>query len=124
MFVKTRKRENGKVTIQIVETVRIGSKVHQKTLRTVATVLAGEVDRFVALAEHIKAEMEVERLPQLFPAHTLAEMVIFSRNRSIGDDSPLPVNLRTLREESRIVTGIHDIYGKIYRMLDTLTKIE
>ena len=37
-----------------------------------------------------------------------------SRNRSLTDERPLPVNLRTLREESRIVTGIHDIYGSLY----------
>ena len=114
MFVKTQKRENGKVTILIVENVRTGGKVHQKTLRTVSTVFADEVDRFVELAEHIKTEMEAERLPKLFPSQTLAEMVICSRNRSIDDDSPLPVNLRTIREESRIVTGIHEIYGSLY----------
>jgi len=88
MFVKTQKRENGKVTILIVENVRTGGKVHQKTLRTVSTVFADEVDRFVELAEHIKTEMEAERLPKLFPSQTLAEMVICSRNRSIDDDSP------------------------------------
>jgi hypothetical protein len=36
-----------------------------------------------------------------------------SRKRSIGDDSPLAVNSRVMREESRIVTGIHDIYGSL-----------
>jgi hypothetical protein len=40
--------------------------------------------------------------------------IISSHNRSIGDNSPLPVNLRTMREESRIVTGIHEIYGSLY----------
>ena len=114
MFIRTRKRDNGKVTILIVETVRTGGKVRQKTVRTVATVFADEVERFTELAEHIKAEMEVERVPSLFPVQTLADMVISSRNRSIGDDSPLPVNLRSIREESRIVTGIHDIYGSLY----------
>ena len=114
MFVRTSKRENGKVTILIVENVRTGGKVQQKTLRTVATVLPSEVDRFVELAEHIRAEMEVEREPKLFPVQTLAEMVISSRNRSIGDESPLPVNMRKMREESRIVTGIHEIYGSLY----------
>jgi len=114
MFVRTRERDNGKVTILIVENVRESGKVLQKTLRTLATVLPAEVERFVELAEHIKAEMEVEREPKLFPAQTLAEMVISSRNRSIGDDSPLPVNMRKMREESRIVTGIHEIYGSLY----------
>ena len=114
MYIRTRKRENGKVTILIVENVRTGAKVHQKTLRNVATVFPDEVARFLELAEHIKIEMEVERLPKLFPAPTLSEMVISSRNLSLTDDSPLPVNLRNLREESRIVTGIHDIYGSLY----------
>ena len=82
MFIKTQKRDNGKVTILIVENVRSGGKVHQKTLRTVATVLPEEVARFRELAEHIKTGMEVERAPGLFPAPTLAEMVISSRNRS------------------------------------------
>jgi transposase len=114
MFVRTKQQVNGKVTILIVENVRTGSKVQQKTVRTVATVLPSEVDRFVELAEHIRAEMEIEREPKLFPVQTLAEMVINSRRRSIGDDSPLPVNMRKMREESRIVTGIHEIYGSLY----------
>jgi transposase len=114
IFVRTKKRENSKVTIQIVESVRTGAKVHQKTVRTVATVLADEVARFIEIAEHIKTELEANRAPKLFPIQTLTDMVIASRNRSIDDDSPLSVNLRTLREESRIVTGVHDIYGSLY----------
>jgi len=114
MFIRTRKRDNGKVTIFIVENVRSGSNVHQKTMRTVATVFPEELPRFLELAEHIKSEMEVERVPSLFPVRTLADMVIVSRNFSLTDERPLPVNLRVLREESRIVTGIHDIYGSLY----------
>jgi transposase len=41
-------------------------------------------------------------------------MVISSRQNNLSDDSPLPVNLSKLREEHRIVTGIHDIYGSLY----------
>ncbi len=58
--------------------------------------------------------MEVELEPNLFPSPTLAEMVISSRKRSESDDSPLPVNMRKLREEARIVSGIHEIYGSLY----------
>jgi transposase len=98
-----------------VENTREASgKVHQKKLRHIATVLPNEVESFKAMAEHIKAEMEHERLPKLFPPQTLAEMVISSRNASLKDDTPLPVNLRKMREEKRIVTGIHDIYGDLY----------
>jgi Transposase len=114
MFVRTQPQANGKVSILIVENVRASGKVHQKTLRRVATVLPSEVEGFKELAEHIKAAMEVAVEPNLFPAPTLAEMVLSSRKRSLNDDSPLPVNMRKLREESRIITGIHEIYGSLY----------
>jgi len=52
MFIRTRERENGNVTIQIVSNVRTNGNVQQKTLRTVATVLPDEVERFRELAEH------------------------------------------------------------------------
>ncbi|GHV60215.1 transposase [Bacteroidia bacterium] len=114
MFIRTRARDNGKVTLLIVENVRAGGKVRQKTLRTVATVLPEEVERFREVAEHIRSQMEEERAPALFPASTLAAMVLSSREHSLHDESPLPVNLRKMREESRIVTGLHDIYGSLY----------
>ena len=114
MFVRTKQQTNGKVSILIVENVRESGKVRQKTLRQVATVLEDEVERFMEVAEHIKSVMKVECEQNLFPALTLAELVIFSRKRSIGDESPLAVNLRTMREESRIVTGFHEIYGSLY----------
>jgi len=42
----------------------------------------------------------------------------FACKRSIDDESALPVNLRKMREESRIVTGIHEIYGSLYDEID------
>ena len=40
--------------------------------------------------------------------------VLYFPTCSLTDQNPLPVNLRTLREESRSVTGIQDIYGSLY----------
>ena len=113
MFVRTVHQTNGKISILVVENIRESGKVRQKKLRHVATVLPAEVERFKEVAEYIKAEMEHEREPKLFPTKTLAEMVISSRKNG-GEDRPLPVNLSKLREEHRIVTGIHDIYGALY----------
>ena len=115
MFIRTIKQVNGKVSILIVESIRESSgKVRQKNLRHVATVFPSEVERFKEVAEYIKAEMEVERLPNLFSAEALVDMLNSSRKLSLDDDTPLAVNLRTMREEYRIVTGIHDIYGSLY----------
>jgi len=115
MFVRTVHQVNDRVSILIVESIRESTgKVVQKKLRHIATVLPEEVERFKDIAEYIKTEMEAERNPKLFPPQTLADMVISSRKRSLDDDSPLPVNLSKLREEARIVTGIHEIYGALY----------
>jgi len=115
MFVRTINQASGKVSISIVENTRDAlGKVCQKQLRHVATVKPEDVERIKEVAEIIKAEMEIEKVPKLFSAQTLAEQVIFSRERSVDDETPLPVNLRKLREEKRIVSGIHDIYGSLY----------
>jgi len=77
MFVRTKQQRNGKVSILIVENVRTAGNVCQKTLRHVATVLANEVDRFMELAEHIRAEMEVSRVQNLScEPNSLKDMVM------------------------------------------------
>ena len=73
MFIRTIERTNSKVSILIVENIRESGKVRQKILRTVATVLPEEVEQFKQLAEHIKAQMEIE--PKLFSAIALTELV-------------------------------------------------
>ena len=114
MFIRTIPQSNGKISILIVENIRQAGKVRQKKLFHVGTVVEDELEHYRKLAEYIKAELETKREAKLFSSNELAEMVIESRERSAGDETPLPVNLRKLREESRIVTGIHDIYGSLY----------
>jgi transposase len=114
MFIRTRERKNGKVSISIVETQRKSGKVCQQTLRNVATVPISELDYFMKIAKHIQYEMEHAASPKLFSEETLAALVVAGRRHSLGDESPMPVDLRKLREEARIVTGIHEIYGKLY----------
>jgi len=114
MFVRTIHQSNGKVSILVVENIRQSGKVRQKKLFHVGTVSEEEVAHYKDLAEFIKAELENKREAKLFSSQELAEMVIASRAHHAGDETPLPVNLRKLREESRIVTGIHDIYGSFY----------
>lgn len=114
MFVRIKSSPNSpKKSVQIVESYREGTKVRQKIVRHVGTALnEKELKAMRDLAEHIKAEMEQEQKGTLFDASTLAEMAIAAREKS--DDKPLEVDLKKLRETSRIVTGIHEVYGKVY----------
>ena len=117
MFVRIKISPNSpNRAVQIVESFRDGNKVKQRIVRHVGTALNdNEVKRMVELAEHIKASMEEESQPGLFPPEEMAEIAIQARNRQT--DEPLPVDLKKLREQQRVIVGIHEVYGRIYEEL-------
>jgi transposase len=119
MFVRVKTSPNSpKKSVQIVQSVRNGNKVSQKIVRHVGTALDDlELEKLKELAEFYKAKLEAEANPTLFSPETIAEMAINARKSKEDDDKPLNVNLKNLREEARVVTGIHEVYGQIYRDL-------
>jgi len=118
MFVRIKTSRNSpKKAVQIVKSVRNGNKVSQKIVRHIGTALEGEeLDKLLELAEYIKANLEAETSPYLFEPETIAEMVIEAR-KSADEEKQIKVNLKNLREESRVIIGIHEVYGEIYRDL-------
>jgi hypothetical protein len=85
-------------------------------LRHVATAKDDqEVEHHTKLAEYIKESIEQERTPKLFDTKQLADLSIESRLRQKEEEVPLMVNLRSLREERRIVSGFHNIYGDLVK---------
>ncbi|MFV1969105.1 MAG: IS1634 family transposase, partial [Pirellulaceae bacterium] len=75
-----------------------------------------ELQRLRDLGEYIKAKLEAESQPTLFPAEDLAQLAIEARKRSEAQpNQPLQVNLKKLREEQRVVSGVHELFGEIYR---------
>ncbi|HED37039.1 MAG TPA: IS1634 family transposase [Ignavibacteria bacterium] len=123
MFVRVKSSPNSpKRSVQIVQSVRKGKSVSQRILRHVGTAFNGkELDRLKDLAEFIKAELEIESEPNLFKPETLAQMSIAARRNK--DNNSLNVNLKNIREEQRIILGIHEIYGIIYKELALNTVI-
>lgn len=120
MYVRTKTTPNSpRKSIQIVESVRDGDKVKQKIVRHVGIALNdNELTKLLELAEHIKARMETEQQPNLFAPEDLADMAIeYRRKQTEDDDKPLNVNLKQLREEQRVVAGIHEVYGEVYKEL-------
>lgn len=115
MFIRIKTTPNSpKKAVQIVENLRDGNKVRQRIVRHVGTALNDdELKRMKDLAEFIKASIEAESQPSLFSPESMAQMAIEARNKA--NDEPLPVNLKNLREEKRIVLGIHDVYGQLYK---------
>ena len=117
MFIRVKSTPNSpRQSVQIVESVRHGKRVRQKIVRHVGVASEpDEIERLKDLAEFIKAKLEADIHPTLFPAEQLAQLIIDCRRRR--DSAALPVNLKQLRETGRIVSGIHDVYGQAYQDL-------
>ena len=116
MFVRYRKIDTEKTRVQIVENYRVNNKITQKVLRHVGTAHnAEELDQIKNMAEYIKDTIEAELRPQLFSREELDKtMVKKSRLEAVKAELPTLVNLHRLREEKRITTGFHEVYGKLF----------
>jgi transposase len=115
MFVRYRKIKNGKTRVQIVESYRVNNKVVQKVLRHVGTAKDDpELEAIKKIAEHLKETIEDELRPQLFTKEQLPEKIKPNRLEQVEKELPALVNIHHLREEKRITTGFHDIYGRLF----------
>jgi transposase len=109
MFVRTKLKDNGKTSVQIVESHRKADKVSQKIIRHVGqAVTEMEIEELKKLAQKIIVEMKNQRSPVL-PIFS-PEDIYGSRPCAIDDK----VNIAGLREEQRIIEGIGDVFGKLY----------
>ena len=117
MFVRVKTTPNSpKKSVQIVASERIGETVKQRIVRHIGTAMNDdELVRMKELAEFVRANLEAEAVPVLFKPDELARMVIDYRKKAdLSPDQPLRVDLKQLREENRVVVGIHEIYGKLF----------
>jgi transposase len=114
MYVRTKQKPNGKISVQIVESYRQADKVRQKIVRHVGqAVTEGEVQELKRLAEKIIVEMKNTRepvLPCFSPEDVYGKKVL----AEAGEEK---VDIRGLREEQRIVEGIGDVFGRLYEDL-------
>lgn len=115
MFVRVKTTPNSpRQSVQIVESVRDGNIVKQKILRHVGIAQSDfELVKLKELAEFICSQIEEERQPKLFSPENAAQLAIQSKQNN-EDDKKYNVNIKNLKEEQRLIYGIHEIYGKIY----------
>ena len=117
MFVRVKTTPNSpRKSVQLVESVRDGKAVRQRIVRHIGIAFdEDELVRLKDLAEVVKAKLQAETQPELFPPEDVAEQLIAARARQ--DDSPLKVELKALRETQRVISGIHAVYGAVYEDL-------
>ena len=117
MFVRVKTTPNSpRKSVQLVESVRVGKAVRQRIVRHIGIALdEEELVKLNDLAAVVKAKLEADTQPQLFPPEDVAEQLIAARSRR--DDAPLKVDLKQLIETQRLTSGIHAVYGAVYEAL-------
>ena len=117
MFVRVKTTPNSpRKAVQLVESVRDGRKVKQRIVRHIGIAMDEiELVRLKDLAEVVKASLEADTQPELFPPEDVAEQVIAAQRQPAA--GPLKVDLTQLRETQRLASGIHAVYGAVYQTL-------
>lgn len=126
MFIRTKKTPNSpKTAVQLVQAVRCGNTVKQKIIRHFGYALnEEEIKALKKLALHYKMELEAQANSTLFDNDSILAMVEQGAKQAQNEEHPLPVNLRDVKEEKRIVVGIHHTYGSLFNQIGFSTVVK
>jgi len=112
--VKTSPNSRGK-SVQIVQSIRKGERVTQKIIRHIGMAYdEDELEKLKLLAESIRIKLEAGDQQFLFKPE---EIVKLAESKKQYQDSDYIVNVKNLVEEQRLISGIHDVYGKLFSHL-------
>jgi transposase len=128
MFVRIKTTPNSpRKSVQIVKSVRKADKISQKIVRHVGIAMdEDELQKMLILAEAIKIKLEQGDQGLLFPPEEIAKSNLKARKerkklgkdqKKIYTDKDYEVNVKDIREESRVISGIHDVYGNLFEEL-------
>ncbi len=115
MFVRVKSTPNSpRKSVQIVQSIRKGTTVSQKIVRHVGIAMDDEeLKQLQLLAESIKIKLESVGQELLFSPEQLAKFKKNPQDKKFKEDD-YKVNLKNLIEEQRVVSGIHDVYGRMF----------
>ena len=122
MFVRIKSKSKDKYnkSVQLVESSRVNGKVVQTIVKHIGVAYNDEqLDELRLLAKSIQITLENVDKESLFQAEELIEDLTLEGkyDQSIYSDEDYNVDIRNLEEESRTITGIQEIYGKLYEEL-------
>ncbi len=120
MFVRVKQTPNSpRKSVQIVQSVRKGNSVSQKIVRHVGIACDDdELEKLQLLAESIKLKLEARQQMFLISPEEMARKSLDARAelRKVTEEDYL-LDIRNLDEEQRVISGIHDVYGKLFKDL-------
>jgi len=117
MFIREKKSQDKTISlIQIVENQRVGVTTKQRVIRHIGTGRTPEaIEQLKRIAGVIKSQLENETISQqskkaspLF-ATKAGNITVLSKK--------LLVDVSKLQEKTRLILGIHDVYGYLYEQL-------
>lgn len=115
MFIKQVKKPNGRTAVLISESVRSGSKVTQRTLRSLGTAQnSNELAIILKSAVEILAELKQKKQP-LLSGLDAVEFYSPINAKPVGED--VKVSPRLLQEEIRLVSGSQEVFGQVYEQM-------
>lgn len=117
MFVRIKQTPNSpRKSVQIVQSVRKGASVSQKIVRHIGIAFDDdELEKLVSLAESIKVKLEAQQQMFLISPEEIARMNMEAKaNGDKITEEDYKVDIRNLEEEQRVISGIHDVYGKLF----------
>ena len=139
MFVRVKSTpKSPRKSVQIVESYRVEGKVRQRIVKHIGVAQDdSELEELKSLANSIKIKLELDgQLPLYTPKEIEDREKKAQEKRKKGNNSrnerekllnqlnkeenraKFNVNLLDIEEEEgRIITGIHEIYGKLYNEL-------
>lgn len=121
MFVRIKSTPNSpRKSVQIVESRRVGARVSQVVVRYVGIAMDdAELVEMTRLAESICVKLEAERTEAvpLFAPEELARPSGHKQQRAKAIKPVEKVRLADLHEDARVVEGIHDVFGPLFREL-------
>ena len=113
MFIRVKTSNKGATKyVQIVQSIRKGERVTQKIVRHMGVAYdEDELAQLKLLAKSIKIKLEAGGQQFLFKPE---EIVNLKRSKEKYSDSDYQVNLKNLLEEQRLISGIHEAYGRLF----------
>lgn len=121
MFVREVSKANGSVSIRIVESVRRGNKIVQRTVRALGQHKdPKEIEVIKKAAEALIVEIKNNRNP-VFDIFDPADFhAVKKRKKKIEqavDQESINISSKDLKEECRQNDGIYDVFGYLYNQL-------
>lgn len=119
MFVRVKSKSKDKYnkSVQLVQSSRVEGKVKQSIVKHIGVAYNDEqLEELKLLAKTIQIQLENNSEESLFKPEELVKDLTLKEeiDSTTYSDEDYNVDIRDLDEESRIITGIHDIYGKLY----------